>query len=183
MTMKNAPSPILRIKSIAEQHQLLSLPKPEHPLLSILRFEDFPIIPNETTVRLTMDYYSITLKQQCDCKTKYGQTSYDYNEGVMSFVAPDQVLTQEGDLLPPPSGWLLAFHPDFIRGYPLGQKMGSYGFFQYALHEALILSEKEEAALEHILKSIAQEVHLPIDNCCYARSRASCPYMAFKPTA
>lgn len=161
--MKKPPATSVRVKSIAEQHQLLALPKPEHPLVSVLRFEDFPAIPNPGTVRLTLDFYLVTLKRHCTCKMKYGQTPYDFNEGVMSFVAPGQVLTQEGDLLPPASGWLLAFHPDFIRTYPLGQKIKDYGFFQYTMNEALLLSEKEELALEKVFAGIAHDYHLPID--------------------
>lgn len=161
--MKNAPATLLRVKSITEQHQLLALPKPAHPLVSLVRFEDFPLIPNEGTVRLTLDFYSVTLKCHCDCKVQYGQTPYDFNEGVMSFVAPEQVLTQKGDLVPPASGWLLAFHPDFIRTYPLGQKINEYGFFQYAVSEALLLSATEEAALDSLFQKMEHDYCLPID--------------------
>lgn len=161
--MKSAPAASLHLTSIAEQHQLLALPTPAHPLVSLLRFEDFPRLPNTGTVRLTLDFYTITLKRHCACKVRYGQTPYDFNEGVMSFIAPKQVLTQEGDLVPPASGWLLAFHPDFIRTYPLGQKILAYGFFQYALSEALLLSAPEEAALEALLQRMAHDYHLPID--------------------
>lgn len=162
--MKKVPADILRVKSIAAQHQLLSLPKPEHPLFSILRFEDFPVILNEGRIRFTMDFYTVTIKKNCDCKPDYGQTHYDFDEGVMSFLSPEQILSQEGNLKPPAGGWLLSFHPDFIRNYPLGKKIKEYGFFHYAMNEALILSEKEEASIEHIFDIISNEYHLPIDN-------------------
>ncbi len=155
---------IISIKSISQQHQLLSLPKPGHPLISILRFEDFPVIHNEKIVKFTMDFYTVTIKKDCDCKVKYGQTHYDFDNGIMSFTAPDQLLTLEGDLKPPPGGWQLSFHADFLRKYPLGQKIKEYGFFYYAMNEALILSDKEEASVENIFKNIENEYHLPIDN-------------------
>ncbi len=162
--MKKASSNFIRIKSIAEQHQLLSLSKPEHPLISILRFEDFPVVHNEEIVKFTMDFYTVTIKKDCDCKVKYGQTHYDFDEGIMSFTAPDQLLTLDGDLKPPASGWQLLFHADFLRNYQLGQKIKEYGFFYYAMNEALILSEKEETSVANIFRIIENEYHLPIDN-------------------
>jgi len=162
--MKKASSNFIRIKSIAEQHQLLSLSKPEHPLISILRFEDFPVVHNEEIVKFTMDFYTVTIKKDCDCKIKYGQTHYDFDEGIMSFTAPDQLLTLDGDLKPPASGWQLSFHADFLRNYQLGQKIKEYGFFYYAMNEALILSEKEETSVANIFRIIENEYHLPIDN-------------------
>ncbi len=74
-----------------------------------------------------------------------------------------QVLVQEGDLTPPASGWLLSFHPDFIRSYPLGQKIKEYGFFHYSMNEALILSSKEEVSIETIFTITGNEYHLPVD--------------------
>lgn len=162
--MKKAASNIMRIKSVSQQHQLLSLPQPEHPLVSIIRFEDFPVIVNQSTIKFSMDFYTVTIKKNCDCKIKYGQTHYDFDGGVMSFVSPEQLLTLEGDLKPPSSGWLLSFHPDFIRNSAIGKKIKEYGFFHYAMNEALILSEKEEASIENLFRNIANEYHLPIDN-------------------
>lgn len=64
----------------------------------------------------------------------------------------------------PASWWLLVFHPDFTRNNPLGQKIKEYGFFYYAIDEAQILSDKEEASVENIFKNIQNDYHLPIDN-------------------
>ena len=87
--MKKAISDIILIKSISEHHKLAGLPKPEHPLLSIISFQDFPAFPIDSEIRFTLDFYTITIKQDCNCKTKYGQTHYDFDEGIMSFMAPD----------------------------------------------------------------------------------------------
>jgi len=161
--MKKSSPEILRIKSISQYHQLLSLPKPQHPLVSILRFDNFPVIPIETTVKFTMEFYVVTIKKDCACKVKYGQTHYDFDEGVMSFMAPEQLMTLDIDFIPPGSGWSMLVHPDLVRNYPLGQKMKEYGFFDYAMNEALILSEKEEASINDIFQNIEQEYQLPID--------------------
>ena len=162
--MKKVVSDIIRINSISQYHQLMGLPKPQHPLVSILRFEDLPVVANEGNIKFIMDFYTVTIKKDCECKVQYGQTHYDFDEGVMSFIAPEQIFTLEGDFTPPTKGWLLAFHPDFVRNYAIGQKIKAYGFFHYAMNEALILSDKEEASVENIFNNIETEYHLPIDN-------------------
>ena len=154
----------LHVKNVAQQHQLSGIVKPKHPLFSIVKFEDFPPIKNHERVKLISDLYQITLKKDCPCKLKYGQNQYDFDEGVMSFFSPNQVnIVEEGDLLPA-SGWLLLIHADFLRSFPISEKIKTYGFFDYAINEALILSDEEQKSIEHILKEIEKEYQLPIDN-------------------
>jgi AraC family transcriptional regulator, transcriptional activator of pobA len=154
----------VRINSIAECHAAMGIDKPRHPLFSILRFEDLPKLRTDTRVRLIFDLYQIVLKKDCPGKLQYGQTKYDFDEGVMGFFAPKQInILEEGEIMSN-KGWLLAIHPDFMRSYPLGQKIKEYGFFEYALDEALILSEEEEQSVIHIFKAIEKEYLLPIDN-------------------
>lgn len=157
-------SDIVRIVSIGQHHQAVGLPKPEHPLVSILRFEDFPRNTNFPPVKFTLDFYTVTIKNHCECKVKYGQTHYDFDEGVMSFMAPQQVMRVEGDRTPSVGGWLLMFHADFIRHHPLGKKIKDYGFFDYSMNESLILSEKEQVSVESIFQGIEKEYRLPIDS-------------------
>jgi AraC family transcriptional regulator, transcriptional activator of pobA len=61
------------------------------------------------------------------------------------------------------SGWWLVFHADFILNYTLGKKIKEYGFFSYAVNEALHLSDREEQMLEGIFKNIEQEYQTSID--------------------
>jgi AraC family transcriptional activator of pobA len=154
---------LIKISSVSQHHQLLSLPKPKHPLLSILKFEDLSFMVDGAEVKFTMDFYTIAIKKGCDCKLKYGQTSYDFNEGVMNFFSPNQLHALEANTSLPPSGWLLNIHPDLIRTYPLAKNIKEYGFFFYGVNEALILSESEEATIENIFINIEKEYHLPID--------------------
>lgn len=154
----------VHIQSVTQQHQLMNLAKPKHPLFSLLRFEDFPRSEIEQCTKLISDLYQITLKKDCPCKLQYGQTPYDFDEGVMSFIAPKQVnILEPGNFLPT-SGCFLAIHPDFLRNNPVYQKIKSYGFFDYAIKEALILSEEEQQSVETIFAQIEKEMNLPIDN-------------------
>ncbi|MCL4641985.1 MULTISPECIES: helix-turn-helix domain-containing protein [Olivibacter] len=153
----------VNIRSLAQQHQLLGLAKPKHPLFSLLRFEDFPKNEVEQRTKLVSDLYQITLKKDCPCKTQYGQTQYDFDEGVMSFFSPKQVNILEVGNFIPQTGWLLSVHPDFLRGYPLSQKTKTYDFFHYAVNEALILSDEEQKSIEAIFLQIEKETSLPID--------------------
>jgi AraC-like DNA-binding protein len=104
------------------------------------------------------------LKIDCPGKLQYGQTKYDFDEGIMSFFAPRQVnILEPGEVLPK-SGWLLNVHPDLLRKTPLASKIDSYGFWSYNVNEALILSEDEQKSIEHIFAQIEKEYRQPIDN-------------------
>lgn len=155
---------IIRIESILQQHQILEIAKPKHPLFSILKFEDLPQTTIKKSVKIISNLYQITLKRECPCKVKYGQTQYDFDNGIMNFYAPTQIqLLDKGDWLPT-SGWLILIHPDFIRNNPINKRIKNYGFFGYDINESLILSEDEEKSLEHIFTQIHKESYLPIDN-------------------
>ena len=153
----------VNIKSVTQQQQLLGLAKPKHPLFNLLRFENFPKIEVEQRTKLISELYQITLKKDCPCKTQYGQTPYDFDEGVMSFFSPKQVNILEAGNFIPQIGWSLSIHPDFFRGYALSEKLKTYDFFHYAVNEALILSDEEQNAIETIFGQIEKEANLPID--------------------
>lgn len=153
----------VHIQSIAQLHQLLQLPKPKHPLVSLIKFEDVPDIRIERRTRLITEFYQITLKTECPCKIQYGQSLFDFDEGVMSCFAPRQVSFLDKDFTPAKRGWQLSIHPDFLRTFPLSSKIKSYGYFDYAVNEALILSEEEQAEIEHLFRQLEKESIRPID--------------------
>lgn len=157
-------TPTVHIQSITQLHQLLQLPKPKHPLVSLIRFEDFPPIKIEQRTRLITDFYQVTLKTECPCKIQYGQSIFDFDEGVMSCFAPRQVNFIDKDFIFAKSGWQLSIHPDFLRNFPLGSRIKSYGYFDYAVNEALILSEDEQETMKTIFLQLQKEFLLPIDN-------------------
>lgn len=152
----------LRIRSISQFHQLRGLPKPEHPLISLVDVADFHHPENEPETMI-MDYYSISLKRNCG-KIRYGQQEYDFDEGVMYFVAPHQLFTVEHDPeAPQATGKMLLVHPDFFWNTPLANNIHQYEFFGYRVNEALWLSEKEEATILDIMEHIRREYTGNID--------------------
>lgn len=153
-----------RIKTISEFHRYNGLPKPEHPLISIVDYATLPRNTSEHADTLLLGYYAISLKRGVS-KMFYGQQEYDFDEGVLYFIAPNQLLrtnnNPDGDINR--SGWLLLIHPDFLWGTSLAKKMKQYEFFDYSVNEALFLSEKEEDILNVIIQIIRQEYHTNID--------------------
>jgi AraC family transcriptional regulator, transcriptional activator of pobA len=154
-----------RFKTISEFHRFRELPKPEHPLISVINLESVKKLPaNETS--LIWDFYSIALKKNFNAKVKYGQREYDFDEGVMVFMSPGQVLRieVEKESLLQQTGWMLLVHPDLLWNTPLAKTIKQYGYFDYSVNEALFLSDKEETTIISIMQSIQQEYHSNIDN-------------------
>src|SRR6185312_15198934 len=84
------------------------------------------------------DYYSISIKRGVG-KMIYGQQQYDFDEGVLYCLAPNQVLRveQSTNSNEERSGWILLIHPDFFWGTALAKNIKHYEFFDYSVHEAL----------------------------------------------
>jgi AraC-like DNA-binding protein len=156
-----------RIKTVSEYHQLMGLPKPHHPLISLINYKDIkrPIEEHNTSFSLMFDCYCISLKRDFKAKIKYGQQTCDFNEGLLFFMSPGQVFgieAQEGEILTP-TGWMLLIHPDFLWNTSLAKNIKQYEYFSYAVHEALFLSDKEETTIINILQNIEQEYQSNID--------------------
>jgi AraC family transcriptional activator of pobA len=150
-----------RIKSIAEIHRLMNLPKPQHPLIGIIELKGLKNDPNITSV--ISDFYVVSLKRGCD-KLVYGQQKYDFDEGLMAFIAPGQLLRGDATGIPHQlDGWMLFIHPDFLWNTSLANKIKQYEYFGYSTNEALFLSDKEETLINGILDTIKQEYHSNMD--------------------
>ena len=154
-----------RIKTIKEYHQILGVSKPEHPLVSVLNLEEITPYKSEKKVRVVFDFYVISLKKIVDGRViySYGQQQYDFDEGMLFYIAPGQVFSFEADDDFKSSGMLLLIHPDFLWGTALAKTIKRYEFFNYSVNEALFISEKEETVLMSIIKNIEQEYHSRID--------------------
>jgi len=155
----------VRIKTISEYHQVMGLPKPVHPLITVIDFGLIKKTPLQKPLSLVFDFYSISLKRNFNAKMKYGQQQYDFDEGIMFFMSPGQVFgieLNEGEQ-PRHTGWMLLIHPDFIWNTALAKNIKRYDFFDYSVNEALFLSDKEESTIIGIMQNIQQEYHANID--------------------
>ncbi|MCG2618181.1 helix-turn-helix transcriptional regulator [Terrimonas sp. NA20] len=145
------------IKSVSEFHRLLSLPEPRHPLVSVIDLKESFFLEDDVWKGFVNRFYCVALKRDAKGKIRYGQQHYDYDKGVLSFTAPNQVQYLDVQNMECGSGFLLIFHPDFLLNHPLANTISSYGFFSYAVNEALHLSAEEEDDLITILKKIDKE--------------------------
>lgn len=155
---------ILRIDSVNQLHRMLELEPPPHPLISILDASQIEFKSQFIGVKMMTDFYFISLKEG-NCGMEYGRNQYDFEEGVMIFTAPQQVMSltkeqKKGEV----AGWMLLFHPDLIRKSPLAESIHKYSFFTYEVHEALHLSESEKSKLTHCVKQIEEEYKQRIDS-------------------
>ena len=161
MANKN-PHPIT-VNSISELHRLWCLPKPVHPLISVINLGEISSIVDVSIKCCIYNFYSVIIKKDCYAKLKYGQNYYDFDEGVMIFLAPGQVISTKMEDDMEIAGRWLVIHPDLIRPYPLSKKIKEYGYFSYATKEALHLSEKEESMIEVMFANIDNEYRSAID--------------------
>ena len=136
-----------------------------HPLIGILNFDNFKPEPNVVPEHNGFNFacYAIFLKDNKSCKMKYGGKSYDYDDGTMVFIAPQQSVGFSYDKNYVPKGYALLFHPDLLLGTDFGKKINSYSFFSYAINEALHLSSKERKLVLGVLKNIQFELEQNLD--------------------
>ncbi|WP_183578271.1 helix-turn-helix domain-containing protein [Mucilaginibacter sp. X5P1] len=157
---------LFRFHTITEYHRAAGLPKPAHPLISLVHMNDLNRPLAESSFSLTYDFYSISLKRMKNAKFKYGQQASDFDEGVLFFMSPGQVFgmdIEKGSVMHRPEGWIILIHPDFLWNTPLAKTIKQYEFFSYSVYEALYLSDKEETMLTTIAQNIEQEYHANID--------------------
>jgi AraC family transcriptional activator of pobA len=161
--MKKEANTPLKINSISELHRMLGLPKPLHPLISLV--DNTTMVMDEKYLKnsFAFNFYKISFKKTMRGIFGYGQGYYDFDEGGMVFTAPNQLISIIGEDKEY-EGYSLLVHPDFIGNYALGKNIKSYGFFSYEANEALHLSDKEKTIILGVLNSIQQELYGTIDD-------------------
>lgn len=165
--MKHSTKDFSVLATVTEYARFYGLPAPAHPLLTVVNMTTFNnLSPSIAATPVVQQLYTVSLKRNLGgAALQYGQQSYDFNEGVMSFLAPGQGCWADYDQMPDEaSGWMVIFHPDLLGKYPLGKKIMNYGFFSYQLHEALHLSAQEEELLGNLVNTIRDENDRSIDS-------------------
>lgn len=161
--MKNKEGKLIRFISISESHQAFGLPKPQHPLISLVHFnESNPFNTDMAPIYDVLSFYKITFITQNNGRLKYGQDYYDYDEGSMLFLAPNQ-LVGSTEYNSNTYAYILLIHPDFFLGHPLAQKIKQYGYFSYSFNEALHLSDTEKEIILSVFRIVEQELNSRVD--------------------
>lgn len=151
------------IESVSAMHRYMGVKGPSHPMISVVDLSTVKCDTDRVDQSLVYEFYTIAIKKNVEGKVRYGQQYYDFDEGLMSFVAPHQLVRVDKDTPVRMDGLMLMVHPDFFRTYSLAHRIKEYGFFDYAVHEALHLSESEEATVAHLLHTIRQESQATLD--------------------
>lgn len=155
---------IIKVESISQIHEFIGYEKPKHPLITVVDFSKVRETPKALMgVKVVSSFYFIALKTGLRVPIKYGRGYYDFQEGTLYAMAPEQVTTVENESQEEMQGWGLYFHPDLIRSYPLNDKIKKYGFFAYENSEALHLSDKEKAIITSVIEKIIEEYEANID--------------------
>ncbi|GLU55303.1 helix-turn-helix domain-containing protein [Dyadobacter frigoris] len=149
--------------SISELMRRMEQPKPLHPLVTLIDYSHVKVSLADAGNKFSLGFYKISFKTSFSGQVKYGQGYYDFEEGGLAFLAPNQIVTMS-DNQNGYEGYSLYFHPDLIRNYPLGSAIQKYGYFSYSVSEALFLSEKEKLVVAALFEAIANELDHNIDN-------------------
>ncbi|MEO8255265.1 MAG: AraC family transcriptional regulator, partial [Flavobacterium sp.] len=151
-----------KFESLSDFHRVLGLPMPLHPMISFVELKNVKVLESEISDSFTINFYKILFKENICKQAKYGQNHYDFGEGGLIFTAPNQIF--ETPKKRQSSGCALLIHPDFLLSNPLARTIKQFGFFSYAVNEALHLSDKEKATILSIFKNIDEELQSRIDD-------------------
>jgi AraC family transcriptional regulator, transcriptional activator of pobA len=151
---------IVKLDSVTAYNTIRGV-KTLHPLVTVMDLSEANPMPART---FNFGLYAVYLKELKCGEIKYGRGHYDYQEGTLVFIAPGQVMAVEkGVKTFAPKGWALLFHPELIKGTPLGKHIHNYSFFSYGVNEALHLSERERQIVLDCLGKIEYELQHAID--------------------
>ncbi|WAC14851.1 helix-turn-helix domain-containing protein [Dyadobacter pollutisoli] len=150
-------------ETISELMQRLDLPKPLHPHIALVNYDQVRPNLKDAGRRYLLRFYKVAFKTSFVGKAKYGPGTYDFKEGGLAFVGPNQMVELSADE-EQHEGYALFFHPDLLFRYPLAKSIHQYGFFSYRVSEALFLSEKEKQIIGFLFESIDIELKNNIDS-------------------
>ena len=163
--MKKEDNSPHKLESLSDAHRAFGLPKPQHPLISLINGATIPggvYRPHQSHV---LNFYKISYKPRLSGKLRYGQDYYDFDEGGLLFASPNQIIGgQTDDRTVECSQYTLLIHPDFLWNYPLAKTIKQYGFFSYSANEALHLSDNEKATIISVFQLIEEELKSRIDD-------------------
>lgn len=153
-------SSIISLDSVDKYNRLFGL-ETLHPLVSVVNLSEATKFPTHFTINYGV--YALYLKETVCGDIRYGKQTYDYQEGTITSFAPGQVAEIEMAEGVKPKAYGILFHPDLIKGTPLGSEIKRYSFFSYKSNEALHISEDEKKIIMDCLSKIQMELEHAID--------------------
>lgn len=153
-------SSIISLDSVDKYNRLFGL-ETLHPLVSVVNLSEATKFPTHFTINYGV--YALYLKETVCGDIRYGKQTYDYQEGTITSFAPGQVAEIEMAEGVKPKAYGILFHPDLIKGTPLGSEIKRYSFFSYKSNEALHISEDEKKIIMDCLSKIQMELEHSID--------------------
>lgn len=152
---------IFVLDSTEKYNELYGL-ETRHPLVSVIDLNKATREPGNIHFRYGL--YAVYLKMVKSCEILYGRQPYDYQDGTIVCFAPGQsaqfIMTDDK---PQKNVYGLLFHPDIIKGTPLGKEIRRYSFFSYSSNEALHISDEEKKTFMESLGIINRELEHAID--------------------
>jgi AraC-like DNA-binding protein len=150
-------------KNITALMKQVELPPPLHPLITLVNYDVHKPALAEAGSQYLLHFYKIAFKLRFNGNAKYGPGSYDFTDGGLAFIGPNQVVELSEDM-EEHEGYALYFHPDLLYKHPLASHIYRYGFFSYTVSEALFLSDKEKHVIKSVFESIATELETQTDH-------------------
>ena len=151
---------IINLDSVDKYNRLFGL-ETLHPLVSVVNLSEATKFPTHFTINYGV--YALYLKETVCGDIRYGKQTYDYQEGTITSFAPGQVAEIEMAEGVKPRAYGILFHPDLIKGTPLGSEIKRYSFFSYKSNEALHISHDEKKIIMDCLSKIQMELEHAID--------------------
>ena len=160
--MNKRTDTIIRLDTVEQFCRFFGCPSARHPLMAMCRLDelhsvDIPAQPVQSQL------YTILIKQGATCNAMYGWREYDFTKGTLNFFAPGQMHTWGTPTAAPTWGYVLVFHPNFVRRFALGEKIQKLRFFSYDVAEALHISDDERKTIEGLLTNFENEYYHGID--------------------
>ncbi|MBK1896580.1 helix-turn-helix domain-containing protein [Chryseobacterium paridis] len=161
--MNKKENGLQKFNSLSDVHRMLGLPKPLHPLISLIKGSEQNKDVKPPEGMHILNFYKISFSTDITGRIKYGRHHYDFDDGGLLFASPNQIIGYKEDYVEKLPDFVLLIHPDFLLGYPLSKKIKQYGYFSYSVNEALYLSEKEKAIIVSVFEIIEEELNSRID--------------------
>lgn len=154
-------SEIIRINTIKDFCDRYGF-KQLHDLVTIIDYADLASIKQEI---FSFGFFAIFLKGNFEGYITYGLSKYNYEEGALLFIGPNQVFGIDGgEIDANPTGLALLFHPNLLNGLTVADLIKKHQLFTYETNESLPLSDDQRAVILQVFDSIKNELANKSDN-------------------